>query len=117
MPEGREKTILMTDCVIGSTLIYKAYMQLVLKILQSKWHIWGVNQTSPPLPTLNIPWPLTERHFVWLGRLLLTSCSITYWFVPKVYAKKQTGEPEHRYVCPEIAVTFEKIHFFWASCC
>ena len=45
-------------------------MQFFLEILQRKWHIWGVNQTSPPLPTLNIPWPLTERHFVWLGRLL-----------------------------------------------
>ena len=91
-------------------------MQLVLKILQRKWHIWGVNQTSPPLPTLKIPWPLTERHFTWLGRLLqYYSLLLTCWFVPKVDAKKQTGE--HRYVCPEIAVTFEKIHFFWASCC
>ena len=54
-----------------------------LEILQRKWHIWGVNQTSPPLPTLNIPWPLTERHFVWLGRLLQYYLLLLAYLFPK----------------------------------
>ena len=47
MPEGREKTILMTDCVIGSTLIYIAYAIFFRNITEEVAHMGGKPNLAP----------------------------------------------------------------------
>ena len=51
-----------------------------------------VNKTSPPapLPALNIPWPLTERHFAWLGSRY--SAAAMLLLLVRSQSRCQTGE-------------------------
>ena len=72
------------------SLIQSIYATCFKNITKEVAHM-GVNQTSPPLPTLNIPWPLTERHFTWLARLLLAVVLLTGLFPKSMPRSRQVS--------------------------